>query len=518
MRRDGFSVHVVMASVAMVALLSSVFMPMSVVQAERSLHQLTVQRMQAILTGMIGSDVLASHGYYGDMGVLPPDIASLIVQGAQPAFALDTNGIRVGWNGPYVRHLDLNSALSEDLWGMAFSYDGVTAQLTSSGADQQLGTADDIILQAPLKAASGDLKVSMLGVLATGPPVPLDPNDVLQVQVSYSKNGAPATQDLSWDGSDFVLSGIHRGVHAVAVTGTGAYAGTSSTMVLAVQPGPNRLTLTLEKPAGGSESDSERESDGIESVLMPMSVSQAERSRHQLTVQRMQAILTGMIGSDVLASHGYFGDMGVLPPDIASLIVQGAQPAFALDTNGIRVGWNGPYVRHLDPNSALSEDLWGMPFSYDGVTAQLTSFGADRQLGTADDIILPATLELASGDLQVSMLGILATGPPVPLDPNDVLQVQVSYSKNGDPATQDLSWDGSDFVASGIHRGVHAVAVNGTGAYAGTSSTMVLVVQAGPNRLILALEKPAGGSESEIDFGSDSESESDSFERDDDDY
>ncbi len=75
MRRDGFSVYVIMASVATVAVLSSVFMPMSVSQTESLLHKLTVQRMQAILTGMIGSDVLASHGYFGDMGVLPPDIA-----------------------------------------------------------------------------------------------------------------------------------------------------------------------------------------------------------------------------------------------------------------------------------------------------------------------------------------------------------------------------------------------------------------------------------------------------------
>ena len=503
-----------MASVAMVGVLSSVFMPMSVCRAERSRHELTVQRMEAILTGMFGADVLASHGYFGDMGVLPPDIASLIVRGAQPAFALDTNGIRVGWNGPYVRHLDPNSALSEDLWGMPFSYDGVTAQLTSSGADRQIGTADDIILSATLEAATGDLQVSMLGVLATGPPVPLDPNDVLQVQVSYSNNGAPAIQDLSWNGSDFALSGIHSGVHAVTVSGRGAYAGTSSSVVLVVHPGLNRLTLALEKPAGVSESDSnsESESGSFESVFMPMSVRQAERSRHELTVQRMEAILTGMFGADVLASHGYFGDMGVLPPDIASLIVRGAQPAFALDTNGIRVGWNGPYVRHLDPNSALSEDLWGMPFSYDGVTAQLTSSGADRQIGTADDIILSATLEAATGDLQVSMLGVLATGPPVPLDPNDVLQVQVSYSNNGAPAIQDLSWNGSDFALSGIHSGVHAVAVNGTGAYAGTSSSVMLVVHPGLNRLTLALEKPAGGSESD----SDSESESDSFEQDDD--
>ncbi len=83
MRRDGFSVYVITASVATVAVLSSVFMPISVCQAEQSLHKLTVQRMEAILTGMIGADVLASHGYFGDMGVLPPDIASLIVRGAQ---------------------------------------------------------------------------------------------------------------------------------------------------------------------------------------------------------------------------------------------------------------------------------------------------------------------------------------------------------------------------------------------------------------------------------------------------
>ena len=256
MRRDGFSVLAVMAAVAMVAVLAAVFTPMAVRQSEWSRHRVTLQRMETILTGMIGADVLVSHGYLGDMGVLPPDIQSLIVQGAQPAFTQAANGIGTGWNGPYVRHLGPISALSEDLWSMPFSYDGVAPQLTSSGPDRQLGTVDDIVWPATSEATTGDLQVTVLGVSGGGPPVTLDPSDVFEVEVSYSDEGDPTTRTLTWNGSNFVRSAIHRGVHAVTAVGKGAYAGTSSSVVLVVHSGLNRLNLALEEPEGESGSGS----------------------------------------------------------------------------------------------------------------------------------------------------------------------------------------------------------------------------------------------------------------------
>ena len=214
-------------------------------------------------------------------------------------------------------------------------------------------------------------------------------------------------------------------------------------------------------------------------ALTPMLVRETEVARQRLTVERMQAILSGMIGIAPYVSQGYLGDMGVMPPDIQSLLVQGGQLAFTPDANGIGTGWSGPYVQHMGPTASLSDDLWGTPFSYDGVTPQLTSLGPDRSLGTADDIVLPATPESTSEDLEVSVLGIPASGPPVALNPSDVQQVRVSYSNNGTPATQSLTWNGSNFAGSGVHLGIHAVTADGTGTYAGTTATLVLVVHAG---------------------------------------
>jgi hypothetical protein len=204
----------------------------------------------------------------------------------------------------------------------------------------------------------------------------------------------------------------------------------------------------------------------------------------------MQAIVAGAIGTDPLSAHGYVGDMGRLPPDIGSLIVKGSQADYTVDASGIGTGWNGPYVHHLGPVAALSEDLWGTPLAYDGVTPQLTSSGPDRQSGTADDIVWPGPPESSTGALQVSVLGVPAGGPAVLLDPNDVFQIQVSYSNNGSAATQSLLWNAPHFVRSGIHRGAHAVTAVGTGAYAGASSVVVVVIHPGQNGLSLALEHP----------------------------
>ncbi len=100
MRRDGFSVLIVLAALAVIAALAGAFTPMFVRETEVARQRLTVERMRAILSGMIGIAPYVSHGYLGDMGVMPSDIQSLLVQGGQPAFTPDANGIGTGWSGP----------------------------------------------------------------------------------------------------------------------------------------------------------------------------------------------------------------------------------------------------------------------------------------------------------------------------------------------------------------------------------------------------------------------------------
>jgi type II secretory pathway pseudopilin PulG len=239
----------------------------------------------------------------------------------------------------------------------------------------------------------------------------------------------------------------------------------------------------------------------VAAVVLPMTVHEADRARRDLTRARMQAIVAGMIGTDPLSAHGCVDDMGTFPPDIGSLILKGSQADYTVDANGIGTGWNGPYVHHLGPIAALSEDLWGMPFAYDGVTPQLTSSGPDRQPGTADHIVWPGTPEASNGDLQVSVLGVPEGGPVVQLDTTDVLQVRASFSNNGTGATQNLTWNGVNFVMSGLHRGAHSVTAVGTGDYDGVSS-VVVVVHSGLNALGLALEHPGGGAGSGSGSGS----------------
>lgn len=248
-RQAGFTLTEVVVAVTIVAIMSAALAPLAVQQMSRARETATVERMTQIVDGMLGGPASGRHGYLGDMGQLPPDLQSLIVRGAQPAFGLGASGIGTGWNGPYVHHMGAVTAISADSWGNPFTY-AVTAQLTSPGADRQLGTADDISLPNVPAPTVGNLVVTVLGIPNTGPPpMVLDNVSGSAVAVSFSNNGVAAQRALVWNGSAFADPGVHLGAHAITASGLNAWAGaTAVTVVEEVAPGTNSLTLTLVQP------------------------------------------------------------------------------------------------------------------------------------------------------------------------------------------------------------------------------------------------------------------------------
>jgi prepilin-type N-terminal cleavage/methylation domain-containing protein len=191
------------------------------------------------------------------------------------------------------------------------------------------------------------------------------------------------------------------------------------------------------------------------------------------TVQRMEALVTAMIGDSQRGTGGYLGDMGELPDTSLMQLVDGTgeTPAAADATDGIVSGWNGPYFsERVDPARGILDE-WAMPIVYVPGTLQLQSFGPDRQAGGGDDIVVPAVPPVIAGSVTVVVKGLLsAGGPPVSLSTTEA-RVEVTYTRANPPNANQRANAAVNSAATGIwrtaaptaalHAGDHAVIVTG---------------------------------------------------------
>ena len=135
----------------------------------------------------------------------------------------------------------------------------------------------------------------------------------------------------------------------------------------------------------------------------------SQKEKEEETREEIKLIVEGIRGNSKLGTFGYIGDMGRLPNTLSELNTIGTQTAFHNEDSGTRhffsvgMGWNGIYVPEVYQDSYI-EDAWGGDYSYtietvavdhdnDASTAtvnwrraQITSSGADKTLGTDDDI------------------------------------------------------------------------------------------------------------------------------------
>ncbi|MFQ5697585.1 MAG: prepilin-type N-terminal cleavage/methylation domain-containing protein [Myxococcota bacterium] len=226
-------------------------------------------------------------------------------------------------------------------------------------------------------------------------------------------------------------------------------------------------------------------------ALAPFVAQQVRSAREDATRERMERIYRGMVGDPARGQYGYLGDMGQLPPRLIDLTVRGSQPVWSMGAAGVGTGWNGPYVVAASAAAEVTQDAWGTVYQYASGTPRLTSAGADRRLGTSDDLGYPATAPPTQGSLVVSVRGLPNTGPPtLNLDPASVAGVQLAFSNAGVAATLALAWNGTAWVGSGIHRGLHPLTVTGRGAYGTAVASDVVSIHAGSNARTLTLVQP----------------------------
>ncbi|MBM4337629.1 MAG: type II secretion system protein [Deltaproteobacteria bacterium] len=244
----GFSLIEILVAVAILAILAGATAPLVVRNMTAARREETTERLQRLVDGMIGDPAEGRFGYLGDMGNLPPALGDLLVQGAQPAFAITAFGYGAGWSGPYVQQTQPLADLSQDAWGVALAYTAGTARVTSAGEDHLFGTADDLIYPATAPPTSGALVVTVLGIPNTNPAttVALGAAEA-SAQLAITSNGAISSAALSGVGP-FSRASVPLGVHALVVSGVGSWAGASATSVLAIRSGNNAATVTLVQP------------------------------------------------------------------------------------------------------------------------------------------------------------------------------------------------------------------------------------------------------------------------------
>ena len=224
-------------------------------------------------------------------------------------------------------------------------------------------------------------------------------------------------------------------------------------------------------------------------AVAPTALREIDAGRRRTTRARLEALHRAMVGDPATGDHGYVGDMGGLPTSLAELNQQGAQPAYVIDANdGVGSGWNGPYAAAVAAAGVAPVDAWGVPIAYAPANAQVTSAGADRTVGTADDLVVPYSPTPTTGNVIVTVRGFQG-GTEVPMTS---AQVTVTVGASVTGVRQELATSGANpFTRNGVHLGAHGITATGIGAvFGGIVARQVAEVRRGNTVVSLVLAAP----------------------------
>jgi general secretion pathway protein G len=225
LRRAGFALIELIIAVAMMAILAAAMVPNIVAQLDRHREEATRAEMAALYRAIVGEPENGVAGYLADMGRLPAgnSLAELISQGSQPAHALQTGAVAVGWSGPYVAGGFQGGDWLRDGWNHDYQFSSTTGQITSAGRDGSFSSADDLVMPAAAIRVTGTLSVMVQAdsALVPGNTVVLD-GGTARVYAYYSSNGSESSVELEWSGQAFQIpvgQPLPLGLHAVRVVG-----------------------------------------------------------------------------------------------------------------------------------------------------------------------------------------------------------------------------------------------------------------------------------------------------------
>jgi len=132
----------------------------------------------------------------------------------------------------------------------------------------------------------------------------------------------------------------------------------------------------------------------VAGIAAPVIFTALERVETESTWEEMENIYTALMGDPETGNYGYLGDMGILPASLADLNSLGG-PAYTMKSNGIGMGWNGPYLLKGKNLQDYLYDAWGNNYNYSfsyndpsvGCKGQVRVFsnGLDKSGSTSDD-------------------------------------------------------------------------------------------------------------------------------------
>jgi prepilin-type N-terminal cleavage/methylation domain-containing protein len=247
--RAGFSLIEIIVAVAILSLMLGAVAPLALRQMDAARREATRREMKGIASALVGDAASGEFGYLGDMGELPATLADLNDATGKPAWSVSgVDGIGYGFAGPYAPYAAAPGDPIADAWGLAYQYDGSTAQVTSAGPDRSFGTADDLRFPPAAAATTGSVSVSVLGLPASGPAVLLAPSD-FRVWVVSSSSGSRSESEAFPATNPFGVGGLHLGLHGLRARGeAGVYGGVEDRRVVTVRRGQRAVELVLEEP------------------------------------------------------------------------------------------------------------------------------------------------------------------------------------------------------------------------------------------------------------------------------
>lgn len=225
MSKHGYTLIEILLTIALLALLSGITIPLVRDSTNAGRYEATREKMTALRDALIGTSAVDSSGtrtnfgYVGDWGALPAALGDL-TSAKSPAWAMSTAlGIGAGWRGPYISERAAGpEGVNKDKWGFTFVYNTAAnpPTLTSLGADNKAGGAIyDADLVMLLNTAGWKSTVQGFVMRQN------TPQSSKTVQLAYPSSGAFVTQNSITDANGaFSFTNIPYGLRAVTVTGS----------------------------------------------------------------------------------------------------------------------------------------------------------------------------------------------------------------------------------------------------------------------------------------------------------
>jgi len=219
----GFTLIEAIAVVAILAVIAGIAAPVVLTTLERVEKESTWEEMENIYSVMIGDPEKGSYGYLADMGILPgslSDLNSLVGS----SYTMRSNGIGMGWNGPYLLKGKYLEDYLYDAWGSNYNYSfsysnpftGNKGELLiiSNGPDKSSGTGDDIELRRSITTHQ-NIRVNVYNLNRNN----WVPARNYQGSIYYSNSGVESA--INFNRANPVAEIVHIGMHAIYARSTG---------------------------------------------------------------------------------------------------------------------------------------------------------------------------------------------------------------------------------------------------------------------------------------------------------